>query len=184
MRLCSRTRGQKIPIQGAPDRRKHAPLSACQHQRSLKVLPLLQGPSKQYVLGLFPSPLHRWHPPGIPEDVEFWIKRDDLTGMQLSGNKVQEPPSCACHFGEDAIHALIVVESFSKSLLLQLRKAGIASTYECILPAGQEAGIYHSGRPCQRCRHAHHNWGHSVQPLPCHSGGSTVELPSLPIFIL
>ncbi|CAK0786246.1 hypothetical protein CVIRNUC_009459 [Coccomyxa viridis] len=50
----------------------------------------LKGPSKQYVLGLFPSPLHRWYPPGIPEDVEFWIKRDDLTGMQLSGNKVRK----------------------------------------------------------------------------------------------
>ena len=50
---------------------------------------LLQGPSKQYALGLFPTPIHRWYPPGIPEDVEFWIKRDDLTGMQLSGNKVR-----------------------------------------------------------------------------------------------
>ena len=47
----------------------------------------LKGPNKQYVLGLFPTPIHRWCPPGIPKDVEFWIKRDDLTGMQLSGNK-------------------------------------------------------------------------------------------------
>ena len=51
---------------------------------------LLQRPSKQYALGLFPTPIHRWNPPGIPEDVEFWIKRDDLTGMQLSGNKVRD----------------------------------------------------------------------------------------------
>ena len=72
--------------------------SACQHLALLKVLLLLQGPSKQYVLGIFPSPLHRWYPPGIPEDVEFWIKRDDLTGMQLSGNKVQKPPLKACLF--------------------------------------------------------------------------------------
>ncbi|CAL5226871.1 g9743 [Coccomyxa viridis] len=52
--------------------------------------PWLKRPSKQYALGLFPTPIHRWNPPGIPEDVEFWIKRDDLTGMQLSGNKVRK----------------------------------------------------------------------------------------------
>ena len=52
---------------------------------------LLQRPSKQYALGLFPTPVHRWYPPEIPEDVEFWIKRDDLTGMQLSGNKARGP---------------------------------------------------------------------------------------------
>ena len=50
---------------------------------------LLQRPTKQYALGLYPTPIHRWNPPGIPEDVEFWIKRDDLTGMQLSGNKAR-----------------------------------------------------------------------------------------------
>lgn len=50
----------------------------------------LKGPNKQYVLGLFPTPIHRWCPPGIPKNVEFWIKRDDLTGMQLSGNKVRK----------------------------------------------------------------------------------------------
>lgn len=26
----------------------------------------------------------------VPADVELWIKRDDLTGMQLSGNKVRK----------------------------------------------------------------------------------------------
>ena len=145
---------------------------------SLKVLPLLQGPRKQYVLGLFPSPLHRWYPPGIPEDVEFWIKRDDLTGMQLSGNKVQELPSSACHLTEDAMHTLIVATYFSQ--ILHLGNPGNSSTNAIVFPAGQEAGIYYSRRPCPRCRHPHHNWGHSVQPLPCHSSCSTVKLPSLP----
>ena len=88
---------------------------------SVRFLLLLQGPSKQYVLGLFPSPLHRWYPPGIPEDVEFWIKRDDLTGMQLSGNKVQEPLFNACCLHKDAMHTLIVLQMFSHALLSQLR---------------------------------------------------------------
>ncbi|GFH18815.1 PALP domain-containing protein [Haematococcus lacustris] len=41
-------------------------------------------------LGLLPSPLHCWHlgPELLPEGVTMWIKRDDLTGMELSGNKV------------------------------------------------------------------------------------------------
>ncbi|KAK9814762.1 hypothetical protein WJX72_011104 [[Myrmecia] bisecta] len=47
-------------------------------------------PRERYALGLFPTPVHRWHPPGLPEGVELWIKRDDLTGMQLSGNKVRK----------------------------------------------------------------------------------------------
>jgi D-cysteine desulfhydrase family pyridoxal phosphate-dependent enzyme len=37
-----------------------------------------------------PTPVHRWRVPGVPADVELWIKRDDLTGMELSGNKVRK----------------------------------------------------------------------------------------------
>jgi 1-aminocyclopropane-1-carboxylate deaminase/D-cysteine desulfhydrase-like pyridoxal-dependent ACC family enzyme len=33
--------------------------------------------------------LHRWQIPGLPEGTELWIKRDDLSGCQLSGNKVR-----------------------------------------------------------------------------------------------
>ena len=42
-------------------------------------------------MGLLPTPVHRFAPPGLPEGVDMWIKRDDLTGMQLSGNKVGPP---------------------------------------------------------------------------------------------
>lgn len=41
-------------------------------------------------LGQFPTPIHRWNLPGVPKGTEVWIKRDDLTGMQLSGNKVRK----------------------------------------------------------------------------------------------
>jgi hypothetical protein len=39
---------------------------------------------------IVPVWLRRWQlPPSLlPEGVELWVKRDDLTGMQLSGNKV------------------------------------------------------------------------------------------------
>jgi 1-aminocyclopropane-1-carboxylate deaminase/D-cysteine desulfhydrase-like pyridoxal-dependent ACC family enzyme len=34
---------------------------------------------------MFPTPIHRWRLPGIPQDVEVYIKRDDMTGMTMSG---------------------------------------------------------------------------------------------------
>lgn len=47
-------------------------------------------PSKRCKLGLLPTPIHKWHVPGLPDGTELWIKRDDLTGMQLSGNKIRK----------------------------------------------------------------------------------------------
>lgn len=41
-------------------------------------------------MGHFPTPIHKWNLPNLPEDTEVWIKRDDLSGMQLSGNKVRK----------------------------------------------------------------------------------------------
>jgi D-cysteine desulfhydrase len=56
--------------------------------RSSKTFLMLQVPKQRYCLGMLPTPIHRFYPPGLPDGVELWIKRDDLTGMQLSGNKV------------------------------------------------------------------------------------------------
>ncbi|MCL7035838.1 hypothetical protein MKW94_030253 [Papaver nudicaule] len=47
-------------------------------------------PSHVFSLAHTPTPIHRWNLPNLPKDVELWIKRDDLTGMQLSGNKVRK----------------------------------------------------------------------------------------------
>ena len=38
---------------------------------------------------VFPTPVHPWQVPGVPAGVEVFAKRDDLSGMQLSGNKVR-----------------------------------------------------------------------------------------------
>ena len=40
-------------------------------------------------LAQLPTPIHRWSPPGLPEGFDLFIKRDDLTGSTLSGNKVK-----------------------------------------------------------------------------------------------
>nr|XP_051192581.1 putative D-cysteine desulfhydrase 1, mitochondrial isoform X2 [Lolium perenne] len=47
-------------------------------------------PSHTFSLGVFPTPIHKWNLPNLPEGTEVWIKRDDLSGMQLSGNKVRK----------------------------------------------------------------------------------------------
>ncbi|KAG2450414.1 hypothetical protein HYH02_004916 [Chlamydomonas schloesseri] len=47
-------------------------------------------PSRRYRLGMLPTPIHEWRLPGLPEGVRVLIKRDDLSGMQLSGNKVRK----------------------------------------------------------------------------------------------
>ncbi|XP_072953384.1 D-cysteine desulfhydrase 1, mitochondrial [Typha angustifolia] len=47
-------------------------------------------PSCTYSLGHLPTPIHKWNLPNLPEGTEVWIKRDDLSGMQLSGNKVRK----------------------------------------------------------------------------------------------
>lgn len=49
----------------------------------------VQAPEERFLLALQPTPIHAWHPPDVPEGVQVWIKRDDLSGMQLSGNKVR-----------------------------------------------------------------------------------------------
>ncbi|KAM7479580.1 hypothetical protein LguiA_027793 [Lonicera macranthoides] len=47
-------------------------------------------PSHFFSLGHFPTPIHKWNLPNLPKDTQVWLKRDDLSGMQLSGNKVRK----------------------------------------------------------------------------------------------
>ena len=39
-------------------------------------------------LAQLPTPIHNWVLPGVADGFEVYIKRDDLTGSDLSGNKV------------------------------------------------------------------------------------------------
>ncbi|KAM7482879.1 hypothetical protein LguiB_007462 [Lonicera macranthoides] len=47
-------------------------------------------PPHFFSLGHFPTPIHKWNLPNLPKDTQVWLKRDDLSGMQLSGNKVRK----------------------------------------------------------------------------------------------
>ncbi|XP_057461849.1 putative D-cysteine desulfhydrase 1, mitochondrial [Actinidia eriantha] len=47
-------------------------------------------PSHVFSLAHFPTPIHKWSLPHLPNNTQVWLKRDDLSGMQLSGNKVRK----------------------------------------------------------------------------------------------
>ncbi|KAL4237078.1 hypothetical protein ACF0H5_005462 [Mactra antiquata] len=50
----------------------------------------LQNIPKHFVkLSNLNTPIHRWTLPDLPDDICVYIKRDDLTGAELSGNKVR-----------------------------------------------------------------------------------------------
>ncbi len=79
----------------APGQRSGCVLSIC--LKSLKtvasafgILVDWQVPTQRCRLAQLPTPIHPWAVPGLPPGCELHIKRDDLTGMQLSGNKVGE----------------------------------------------------------------------------------------------
>lgn len=46
-------------------------------------------PQQRVRLAQLPTPIHPWAVPGLPPGCELHVKRDDLTGMQLSGNKAR-----------------------------------------------------------------------------------------------
>lgn len=41
-------------------------------------------------LAVTPTPIQEWNLPGVPQNIQVYIKRDDLTGSSLSGNKVRK----------------------------------------------------------------------------------------------
>ena len=44
-----------------------------------------------FQLAQLPTPIHQWNLQGIPDGYQIYIKRDDLTGSTLTGNKVNTP---------------------------------------------------------------------------------------------
>ncbi|KAG6495160.1 hypothetical protein ZIOFF_042951 [Zingiber officinale] len=70
-----------VHMGGFLSRRRYDPPSWASHLRPL--------PSHTFSLGHLPTPIHRWNLPHLSDGVEVWIKRDDLSGMQLGGNKVR-----------------------------------------------------------------------------------------------
>ncbi|KAG7020018.1 putative D-cysteine desulfhydrase 1, mitochondrial [Cucurbita argyrosperma subsp. argyrosperma] len=62
--------------------RRYAPPSWASHLNHI--------PTHFSSLGHFTTPIHKWNLPNLPKNTHVWIKREDLCGMQLSGNKVRK----------------------------------------------------------------------------------------------
>jgi D-cysteine desulfhydrase len=56
------------------------------------LIPSSSIPKLKVCLGRFPTPIHKFDLPGVPAELglNFYIKRDDLTSFDLSGNKVRK----------------------------------------------------------------------------------------------
>ncbi|CAI5741768.1 unnamed protein product [Hyaloperonospora brassicae] len=51
---------------------------------------LRRPPAHKLRLGHFPTPIFPFAPPALPEGVRMFIKRDDFSGMETSGNKIRK----------------------------------------------------------------------------------------------
>ncbi|KAI9908359.1 hypothetical protein PsorP6_003612 [Peronosclerospora sorghi] len=51
---------------------------------------LRQPPPKRLRLGHFPTPIFPFSPPGLPKGMRMFIKREDFSGMETSGNKIRK----------------------------------------------------------------------------------------------
>lgn len=51
---------------------------------------LANPPAVRVRLARLPTPIEPWRPPDVPEGLSLRIKRDDLTGVGLTGNKVRK----------------------------------------------------------------------------------------------
>ncbi|KAE8878160.1 hypothetical protein PF004_g22597 [Phytophthora fragariae] len=52
---------------------------------------LRRPPAQKLRLGHFPTPIMPFSPPGLPEGVRMFIKRDDFSGMESTSQSAAEP---------------------------------------------------------------------------------------------
>lgn len=53
-------------------------------------------PAHRLRIAQLPTPIHPWSVPGLADGFKMYIKRDDLTGAALSGNKVEAALILGC----------------------------------------------------------------------------------------
>lgn len=52
-----------------------------------------QAPKYKMSLGMLPTPLHRFKPPGVPDNVEMYVKREELSVCILDVYKFYMHPA-------------------------------------------------------------------------------------------
>ena len=90
-------------------------------------------PSQRYHLALLPTPIHKWNLPGLPSGTEVWVKRDDLTGNQISGNKARKLEFLMAECKEKEFDCVVTIGGVQSN---HCRATSIAASYlglECHL---------------------------------------------------
>ncbi|KAL6583691.1 hypothetical protein OROMI_002980 [Orobanche minor] len=90
-------------------------------------------PSHIFSLGHFPTPIHKWNLPNLPKDTEVYLKRDDLSGMQLSGNKVRKLEFLLADAVEEGADCIITIGGIQSN---HCRATAVAAKYlnlDCFL---------------------------------------------------
>ena len=60
------------------------------HLQSVEIASVdMQQPVDSVQMAMLPTPITPFELTDVPDDVKLHVKRDDLTGMQMSGNKAR-----------------------------------------------------------------------------------------------
>eukprot|EP00190_Bangiopsis_sp_CCMP1999_P004512 CAMPEP_0198734116 /NCGR_PEP_ID=MMETSP1475-20131203/50478_1 /TAXON_ID= ORGANISM="Unidentified sp., Strain CCMP1999" /NCGR_SAMPLE_ID=MMETSP1475 /ASSEMBLY_ACC=CAM_ASM_001111 /LENGTH=362 /DNA_ID=CAMNT_0044497525 /DNA_START=359 /DNA_END=1443 /DNA_ORIENTATION=+ len=86
-------------------------------------------PSRRARLAMCPTPIHRFNLPGDLEGFEIFVKRDDMTGATLSGNKVRKLE-------------FVLADAIEKGADTIITCGGIQSNFcRCAVMAAKELGM-------------------------------------------
>jgi len=81
----------------------------CHHRCAVQII--IHSDLYKKKLTMTPTPVHRWNLPGLPEGFEVSIKREDLIGSTLSGNKVKDKlsniPVIPCFMADNDIFKIV-----------------------------------------------------------------------------
>ncbi|XP_039036517.1 bifunctional D-cysteine desulfhydrase/1-aminocyclopropane-1-carboxylate deaminase, mitochondrial-like [Hibiscus syriacus] len=83
-------------------------------------------PSHAFSLAHLPTPIHKWNLPNLPQNTEVWLKRDDLSGMQLSGNKVRKLEFLLAEAVEQGADCIITIGGIQSN---HCRATAVAAKY-------------------------------------------------------
>eukprot|EP00052_Salpingoeca_macrocollata_P034980 m.13188 g.13188 ORF g.13188 m.13188 type:complete len:354 (-) comp7275_c0_seq1:23-1084(-) len=76
---------------------------------------LLHIPQKRLQLAMKPTPIHRWRIPNLPNNARVYIKRDDMTGSTLGGNKVRKLDFLLAEAKAQGVHNIITCGSLQSN---------------------------------------------------------------------
>ncbi|CAD5114854.1 DgyrCDS3890 [Dimorphilus gyrociliatus] len=103
-------------------------------------------PKEKYNFSSLPTPVHEWNIPDVPKPFRLFIKRDDLTGSTLSGNKVRKLEFLIADAVKNNYKHVITAGSFQsnhvRATAITAAQAGLKCHAVLRTPA---AGVQYSG---------------------------------------